>query len=218
MTGWIPDWLSAPRLDRYLNECGGDLDQAFRLYAWNAKVASAFLRDLSDMEILVRNAFDRSVQDHWSGSGHWLLDPGSPVLVVKWKEDGSDTNHIAREMISKAIGKAGGLGVATPGKIVAELMFGFWASLATKAREHDLWTPYVSRAFVSPRPERKEVNARLQALNDLRNRVAHHEALINRDLAALHTKILEICGWISPDVRAHIEAETTVPTLLGERP
>lgn len=218
MTTWVQDWLSEPRLSRYVNECGGDPDRAFRLYAWNGRVAGAFLRDLADIEVLVRNAFDRAVRDHWTGSVHWLLDPSSPVLMVKWKEDGSDTNHIAREMIATAIAKAGGLGAASPGKIVAELPFGFWASLVTKAREHDLWTPYISRAFVSPHPKRKEVARRMAALNGFRNRVAHHEPLINHDLANMQEKILDICGWISPEVRSHVEGESTVLALIEERP
>jgi hypothetical protein len=218
MPSWAQDWLSEPRFQRYVNDCHGDEDLAFRLYAWNGRVASAFLRDLSDLEILVRNAFDRAVQDNWNGSVHWLIDPESPLLVVRWKDDGSDTNHIARDHISNAIAKAGGLGVAAPGKIVAELMFGFWASLVTRAREHDLWTPYISRAFLSPRPSRRDVDRRMAALNRFRNRVAHHEPLINHDLEELHTRILDLCGWISPEVLKHVQAETTVPDLIGKRP
>jgi hypothetical protein len=218
MPSWVQNWLSEPRLQRYISECHGDEELAFRLYAWNGKVASAFLRDLSDLEVLVRNAFDRAVQEQWDGPAHWLIDPSSPILVVKWKDDGSDRNHIARDSIASAIDKAGGLGVATPGKIVAELTFGFWASLVTKVREHDVWTPYVSRAFISPRPERKEVNRRMVAINGLRNRVAHHEPLINYDLDKMHNRILDLCGWISPEVQEHVRSETSVPALIAERP
>jgi Abi-like protein len=218
MLTWIQDWLSQPRLDRYLNECGGDPDRAFQLYVWNGRVASAFLRDLADMEVLVRNAFDGAVQDNWEGSSHWLLDPESPVLVVKLKPDGTDSNHIAREMIQKATAQAGGPEIAAPGKIVAELTFGFWASLVNKVRTDDLWTPYISRCFVSPHPSRKDVDRRLASLNSFRNRVAHHEPLINTDLLKMHARILDVCGWISPDVRTHVEGETLVPGLLEDRP
>lgn len=218
MTNWVQDWLSEPRLDRYLNECHGDAELAFRLYAWNGRLASAFLRDLSDLEVLVRNSFDRSVQDQWSGDAHWLIDARSPVLVVKWNDDGTDGNHVLRDGVMRAVAKAGGLGAAPPGKIVAELMFGFWTALVTKPREHDLWTPYISRAFVSPRPKRKDVSSKMFSLNGLRNRVAHHEPLINYDLPKMHERILELSGWISPEVREHIEKETQVPTVIEERP
>ena len=53
------------------------------------------------------------------------------------------------------------------------------------------------------------------------HRIAHHEPVFARPLREDHDRILEVTGWISPDVRAWIERHSRVPTLLdaaGARP
>ncbi len=69
---WVESWLSAPRFAVYLADAGGDRRRALRLYEWNAAVSAAFLRDLSHLEIGVRNAYDRALcagrddrERHW---------------------------------------------------------------------------------------------------------------------------------------------------------
>lgn len=56
------------------------------------------------------------------------------------------------------------------------------------------------------------------SLNDLRNRVAHHEHLLKTDVAGLHGDLLELCEWLSPNVSAHIAKVSEVPALLAARP
>jgi Abi-like protein len=220
---WLRDWLSEPRLHRYITDANHDGARAFDTYVWNGKVAAAFLRDISDAEVLIRNAFDRALTKYWKGGEtHWVLDPASPILAVRWREGGRhehmDLNGLSRQYVVDALRKAGGLGIATPGKILASLTFGFWVAMTFKAREHDLWVPYISRAFASPHPPRKKVESRMRLLNELRNRVAHHEPLVKYDLDEAHERLLELCDWLSPNVRAHIAAHTDVPRLLAQRP
>ena len=68
-TPQIPDPLSAvleqrlsvERLRPYLVEVGGDLDQAPRLYEWNAAVSGAFFEILGHFEVLLRNSLHEQV-------------------------------------------------------------------------------------------------------------------------------------------------------------
>jgi hypothetical protein len=41
----------------------------------------------------------------------------------------------------------------------------------------------------------------LDYLRTFRNRIAHHEPIFGRHLAADYTSILEVAGWICPDTR-----------------
>jgi len=220
---WPRSWLSEPRFKRYLSESRGDEENALSLYVWNGKVAAALLRDIADAEVLVRNAFDRALSDSWSeGTGHWILDPASPILRVRWRlgkhHQHMDLNGLNRAYVAEAIRKLGGLGVATPGRILASLTFGFWVSMTSRAREEDLWVQHISRAFVSPHPTRRTVEARMRLINDLRNRVAHHEPLLKFKLEQDHERLLELCGWLDERVSNHIREHSSVPQLLTERP
>ena len=60
-----------------------------------------------------------------------------------------------------------------------------------------------------------EVHGPLIALRLLRNRIAHHEPVIKRDLSEDHDLVLELAGWMSPAMRSWIEYHSRVPTLLA---
>ena len=58
----------------------------------------------------------------------------------------------------------------------------------------------------------------MQRLNFLRNRIAHHEPIHQRDLAHDHAEVLEPIGWICPECRAWAEAVSRTPGVIGTRP
>jgi hypothetical protein len=71
---------------------------------------------------------------------------------------------------------------APPGKVIAELTFGFWRYLSTTAHHHPLWIPYLHTAF-RPGTSRQAVDGPVDRLHQLRNRIAHHEPLLRRNTA-----------------------------------
>lgn len=91
------------------------------------------------------------------------------------------------------------------GKIVAELNFGFWTSMLS-ARYDPLWAPNRHRLFYTVFPHatgigRKTIAARFTAIKDLRNRVAHYEAVwYKAHLVRQHMEIHEAIEWINPTV------------------
>ena len=109
-----------------------------------------------------------------------------------------------------------------PPRVVAELSFGFWVSLLGRGPsgryETTLWRPAVHRAFPHIRSLRKHVHAPLDSLRVLRNRIAHHEPIFTRHLAADYARILTVIGWICPDTAAWIDHHSTVHALLTTRP
>jgi hypothetical protein len=216
---WVKHWISEPRLVRYLDAVGGDESAAMNLYVWNGRMAAALLRDLADMEVLLRNRFNYAVDKRRPGR-HWLLDPASPIRTPRFHNRNGervDANAGLRRKLDQAIVDAGG-NSASPGQVVAQLTFGFWRSLVSRRFESQLWTPYLSSAFRKPKPTRADVEKKMASLNYLRNRVAHHEHLLNTDISEYHADLLELCRWMSPPVADHIRTTTSVLSLLGEKP
>jgi hypothetical protein len=204
--------LSVDRLAAYRGAVrAGDLQAALRLYEWNSAIAAAFFQDLGHMEVLLRNALnDQLTSWHTRAgrAGHWYDDPAG-VLDGRRHEDLA----AAREQLRRE-GKT-----ATPGRIVAELNFGFWRFLLAHRYQTVLWAPALRLAFPHLQPRRRDlVYDPVQRLNKLRNRIAHHEPIHPLDLPALHEDLRRIVGYIDPAAEAWLSTLSTVATQLHQRP
>jgi hypothetical protein len=220
---WVDRWLSPARFARFIGAAGGDRARAVALYEWNAVVSAAFQRDLAHVEVALRNGYDMAASN-WGGQGHWLRDGHNVVLapLFRTKRGGRaparhvDVNAKPRQAVKQAVQAAGGPGAA-PGKVVAELGFGFWRYLSSSAHEKALWVPYLHRAF-APGTARSYVDVRVTRLHALRNRVAHHEHLLQEDLLARSKDVLDLAGALSAELATHLLATSTVPALMAQRP
>lgn len=110
-------------------------------------------------------------------------------------------------------------GTVRPGKVVAELTFGFWRYLLTAHYEASLWTPALRHAFPSGLA-RGTVYELVEHINILRNRVAHHEPIHRRNLQTDLLRIEQLLDWISPDTSnwAFNNVETDLYRLLDAQP
>lgn len=120
----------------------------------------------------------------------------------QWFDDTvAPLQHPLTEMIQKARDSlAADKKDATPGRIVAELNFGFWVSIFGPKYDTSLWVPALRHAFPNrpKRCERKGVSGRLNAIRRLRNRVAHHEPILHRNVAQDHAQIIDALDWMCP--------------------
>ena len=81
--------------------------------------------------------------------------------------------------------------------------------------EMTLWRPALHKAFSNRTGlARKQAYQPLDYLRTFRNRIAHHEAIFERDLRRDYEKIVRVTGWISPEARAWIKEHSRVPELL----
>lgn len=185
--------LSPERLTYYLNECVGDLECALRKYELNTRISAAFYGPLQGLEVLVRNDMNMQMQ---AAFGTDWLDLSSVKLQPTQIDD-----------IKKTIAKIEHDGPSN-GAIVAELPFGFWVGMLGPKNENEIWRKALYKAFAHrPRgTERKIVHNALDSIRRLRNRIAHHEKILHRDLRANHATILEIAGWCCPITRDWIES------------
>lgn len=101
-----------------------------------------------------------------------------------------------------------------PGRVVAELGFGFWLSLFAK-RYDTLWNTELNRLF-SPTPTRRDLYDELVSLRDLRNRIAHHEPIHQLPLSDCHNSILRVLGMLSPVAASWVSGHSQVPEILAD--
>ncbi|MFP2906365.1 hypothetical protein ACLESD_15135 [Pyxidicoccus sp. 3LFB2] len=89
-----------------------------------------------------------------------------------------------------------------PGRLVAELSFGFWTSLLSRDYEQVIWPSLLKPVFPHmPRRDRtrKRVAERMHQVRKLRNRVFHHEPIWRwMDLPQRHAVLGETIGWFEP--------------------
>ncbi len=222
---WIEEWLSIGRFSTYLAAAGGSRSRALELYEWNAKLSAAFLHDLSHLEVGLRNACDRQLSAATLPGDVGWTDPATlltlfPVAMRRDRKAGGshDVNKISRGNVERAR-----LNAATtphtppiPGKVVAELMFGFWTYLFADAHEKIVWVPHLHKAF-PPGTDRNRLNDALGALRDFRNRVAHHENILNGSESE-RRRIVFVIRLLSADALAHFTANSEVATILANRP
>lgn len=219
---WIDSWLSGARFQRYVDECSGDRGEALRLYEWNSELSQALMHDISHFEVALRNAYDAAIMQSWPHSTHWLLHPDSPVVTPIWRtrevngiKRGTDVNEVNRKSVDEAIARCG-YGRATPGKVIAELSFGFWRQLTTAAMEKTVWVPYLHRAYPQ-RTSRRLIDRDIAAINNLRNRIAHHEPLLPTtiDVPATHQAMLACLRTLAPEAHAHVLRTSRVAETLA---
>ena len=180
--------LSRERLTWYLGECADDLECALRMYELNTRISAALYGPLQGLEVLVRN--DMNMQMQAAFGADWL-DHSTAQLQPTQIDD-----------IKKTIAKID-QDEPSNGAIVAELPFGFWVGLLGPKNENEIWRKALYKGFAHrPRgTERKIVHNALDSIRRLRNRIAHHEKILHRDLRANHATILEVAGWCCPVTR-----------------
>ena len=184
--------LAAERLDAYRQD-GAAPATALARYLCNIAISESLYAPLQMAEIALRNSVHRCLIARF-GTAQWFDTIPS---LTPWQKQRVEESRQKLQTTGKAV---------TPGSMVAELNFGFWTGFFNKAHGGTgLGHTVASRAFAhAPREERdmKKLDARWKQIRDLRNRVFHHERIIHwGDLDTQHAAILEVIGWLSPELR-----------------
>jgi hypothetical protein len=223
---WIEAWLSTGRFGTYLSAAQGSRSLALALYEWNARLRAAFLHDLGHLEVGLRNAYDRVLSAATVGEhSHWTEIPTMLKLFPAVLKNDSvqkrkvDANEIPRSQIQRARTDAARFGntAPVPGKVIAEVMFGFWTYLTSTAHEKTIWVPYLHAAYPA-KTDRRKIHQTLYELRDFRNRVAHHEPLLVGSEFE-RRKIISVASRLLPkDAFAHLTQNSEVLKILADRP
>ena len=191
--------ISNERFATYLQLAGGDRRRALQLYARNAALGSAFHWPIQALEVTLRNAANDAMTAqagiYWF-DGRLLEQPQrAAVMAAKDKLDWE-------------------AGPQLPGRVIAELSLGFWVALFAKCYEELLWRTALYRCF-DPTPARRKLHQQLNTLRRLRNRIAHHEPILSRNLQQDYEAILWMLNSLSPTTAAWVEHHSRVREELA---
>lgn len=183
----LEEALSLERFARYLAWAGGDRVRALELYALNTRLSEALYTPLQMLEVALRNR----IHSVLSAARHtcWFEDEGFLAVPNQVGQVTEALADLARE------GKE-----PTPGRIVAALTFSFWTTMLGTSYE-DLWQQNLHRIARSEDGKslrRKDFSGALTPIRILRNRIAHHEPILDWNLPKHHDAMLRLTGWLSP--------------------
>lgn len=201
----IANTLSHSRLATY-KKFAKDQHHALLLYRWNLQISSALLECLAMCEISMRNAVATAIQstygDKWAWNTAFLTslqkNAKEPLVKINEKFDAID-------------------------KIIPELPFYFWQSIFTARFDSKIW----QHALVATLPNadhsdlkhlRETVFNDLEKIRKLRNRIAHHEPVFNRNLSDDYKRIVKIIEYRCQDTAKWVHSWQKVTLLLQERP
>jgi hypothetical protein len=187
--------VSPVRLEAYRPAGGTDLEMIVN-YLWNIELSEALYPCLQTFEVALRNSIHDALTYHF-GTEFWF-DEG---ILLDWQQTTLQEAKDQLETYKKPL---------EPGRIVAELAFGFWSSMFNSPYEESLWhangAALIDTVFPNlPRTlrTRKKLSHHIERIRRLRNRVFHYEPIWNKsDLDARHRQIHEALAWISPEMRA----------------
>ena len=118
----LEQFVSKPRIDRFLVSCANSQDRALKLYEANLRVSQAFYPVMNLLETFLRNCINDRLIVHF-GDAAWIINQKTGFM-----------NHVSlgpnfwiKTQVIKA--EENTQGTITPGEIIAEQVFGFWTSL-----------------------------------------------------------------------------------------
>lgn len=180
--------LTQIRLQVY---AGNTKEEIINSYLNNIEICRAFYPLLHFFEVCLRNAIDKSLTAYVNGQ-EWMdilpLDSKSKLKIINAKQTIQLHKHIV-----------------THDRIVAELSLGFWTSFVSKKFSQYPFQGYVLRYAFPNCPKfmrtAKNMQKRFESFRILRNRISHCERINHlKNLAILHTELLESIGWIEKEV------------------
>jgi hypothetical protein len=197
--------LSVERLQAYAGDQASPTTTLAR-YLLNLALCESLYSPLQLCEVALRNSLHQHLT-HLVGREDWFDDPA--FQLTPW----------AMEEVRKAKDKISRIHPVTAGRVIAELQLGFWTSLfeahyEQRTRILPMGIKAVFPRLPKSRHNRKELKRILEEIRALRNRVFHHERIIHwTDLDAKHAAILDVIGWVSPELHEMAHALDRFTTI-----
>lgn len=199
--------VSEARFAPYLSEADEDRSKAIDLYFWAERLAAASFELLAHFEVGFRNAIDQKLRDYFeteAGAVPWIFSR-SPLLGEKitgpigaTRDDLPPRQRDIRDQIT------------------ANLHFGFWTRMCGKAKT-ELWDACLKEAFPNA-GTRADVGSAVEGIRNFRNRIAHHDSMLEIDLAFEVERVFEVAGTISVEFKDFLEHNDQSLEIYRTRP
>jgi len=193
--------ISAQRLNRYKVACNNNTRRTLSLYRANIRMSQAFLAVLGIFEVVLRNKIDQHYKLRFSSTPEWLLASTLPNGFLTKNGCQNSLNKISKTYLS--------LGASyTHDKLLAELSFGFWKFMFA-GRQFQAGGSTLLAIFPNIPVNRNQgfIYHKLDRINSIRNRVAHHEPICFGGGNLISTAY----------ARAHFQEIVEIITFMGIR-
>ena len=197
--------MSQARMSRYLTACNGNSKNAMTFYRINLRLSQELFTIISCFEVSLRNAIDK--QYNTQHGNDWLKNAVAPGGIF-------DRNNcrITKSIITKTLSELNHN--YTHAKLIAEMDFGFWRYLFAQPQFHAGGQslihifPAKPRSSVTIQYNQTFVFNQLGQINEIRNRIAHHEPICFQQgvpvKSSTYTRqhyslILQLFQWMSID-------------------
>ena len=212
--------ISADRLSSYRFNDSEDMETVLNRYIFNVEVSESFYPVLSALEISLRNRLYNAVAK--LKGDNWLLKEISQQNLLS-----TNACKILSEVYNKLKLK---YDKVSTGAIIAELTFGFWINLCRKSYKNSLWDkqgffesvfPNFDNYFNSPNLDKtKIIFPLLKDILRLRNRIFHHEIIINNKngIENCYSQTKKVLYSLSKDYAEIFEDSFRFDSIIKQKP
>lgn len=214
--------ITPARLGRYRTACGGDTRKAMTLYRKNLKLSQEMFTILSCFEVALRNEIDKHYTAKYGNN--WLRN----AAAVGGFFDNNRT-RVTQNLINDAVTELNHS--YTHYKLIAELGFGFWRYMFSR-NQYRVGGKTLLRIFPS-RPtgvpglsyNSNDFFNILADINNLRNRIAHHEPICFQPGASVkdttyarqhYNLIIQLFQWMQIDESALLYGLDHINTICND--
>ncbi|HEY4063191.1 MAG TPA: hypothetical protein VGM30_14895 [Puia sp.] len=191
--------ISPQRLNRYNAACNNNTRKTLSLYRANIRMSQAFLAVLGIFEVVLRNKIDQHYKAQFTAAPEWLLASTLPGGFLTRNGCQNSLNKISRTYTDLGANY-------THDKLLAELSFGFWKFMFA-GRQFQAGGSTLLAILPSLPAHRNQnfIYQKLDRINSIRNRVAHHEPICFGPGNAIGTIY----------ARSHFQEITDIITYMG---
>lgn len=199
--------FSPERMRKYRVACNDDTRKAMTLYRYNLRMSQEMFAVISCFEVALRNRIDLLMKARWGND--WLRDfilPGGVFCNDRRVEK-------TRKIIEKAYNGLVQNGTYSHAKLLSEMEFGVWKYMFSNV-QYQLSGQILLKSFPNKPTSSKQhrydnsyIFVELDYINNLRNRIAHHEPIcfsgqIQKDTAYVrnrHCRMMTLFDWMGLD-------------------
>ncbi|WP_423916338.1 hypothetical protein [Candidatus Poriferisodalis sp.] len=106
----------------------------------------------------------------------------------------------------------------TANRVVSELPFGFWVALFANAYDTTIWRSDLYRIFARRIKNRQGLHETLDRLRTLRNRIAHHKPIFQRNLKDDYRRIRDVVELLSEPALLWLDHHSSTLDALDVKP
>ena len=202
--------MSPERMQRYFHACHGNRRKAQTLYRLNLRLSQEMFTVISCYEVALRNAIDTIMSSALGPD--WLRDAIMPGGIFD-KPLFSGTSRIMHKAYTELISQ----GKYSCSKMLSAMEFGVWkymfSSTQYRATGRRLLGAFPNKPMSSAliQYNNQFIFNELDAINRLRNRIAHHEPICfyqdqktisTAYLRSCYRRILSLYSWMGIDAKS----------------